>query len=244
MVECVTLSSRGEAGHWLDAATASDGTRGRPGDSAERAYQEIRRSISTGEHRPGTRLTEGSLSKALSMSRTPVRTALVRLDAEGFVTMTPKRGAVVAADTTVDVIELLQIREALETQAASVAASSATPHDVAALTANVDEMETIAVESSGDAAAIALGHDFHLLVASMSRRPRLASLVSGLHQLIHDTVGCGSTDVWQYTVAQHRELVVALEQHDAEWAEAAMRSHLRFLQHRSIALARQGRRGA
>jgi DNA-binding GntR family transcriptional regulator len=216
--------------------TTSDAERGRSGDAAERAYQEIRRNISVGEFGPGARLTEASLSETLAMSRTPVRAALVRLDAEGFVRLTPKRGAVVAAETTIDAEEFLRVREALESQAARVAAGVRDDDEVAQLTATVDRMER-ALGPDGDAAEVAqLNREFHLGIAGMSRRPRLAAVIAGLYEmpLLRDDRHLEEERA-RIVVAQHREVVVALEQGDAEWSEAAMRSHLRSAQRTLLA---------
>jgi len=216
--------------------TPSTDERGRSGDAAERAYQEIRRNISTGELGPGARLTEASLSETLAMSRTPIRAALVRLDAEGFVHLTPKRGAVVAAETTIDADELLRVREALEAQAAGVAARAREQDEVERLAANVEAMERALAPGGEVEQAARLNRDFHLAVAAMSRRPRLAGLIAGLYELplLRDGRQLEEDDA-RIAVAQHRELVVALQQGDAEWAEAAMRSHLRTAQRALLA---------
>ncbi|MBS1881745.1 MAG: GntR family transcriptional regulator [Actinobacteria bacterium] len=201
----------------------------RPVDAAERAYQEIRHRIAMGELEGGARLTESSLGEMLSMSRTPIRTALTRLDAEGFVTLTPKRGAVIAEDAVVDPEEFHDIRERLERHAAMVAAERRTPEQLADLRALVQEVEAELESHQRPRRHAERNARFHILVAEMSRRRRLAALISGLYDIpiLEDAAGrLGDHDlraVW----AQHSEIVEAIAGADPEWAGSAMLSHLR-----------------
>src|SRR5690625_6030153 len=84
------------------------------GTVAQRAYGAIRTAILSGDHLPGAMLSESVLASSLSMSRTPVRAALGRLQDEGLVTIYPKRGALVRELTAHEVREFAQVRHALE----------------------------------------------------------------------------------------------------------------------------------
>lgn len=92
--------------------------------TAVRAADEIRRRIFAGEYAPGERLRERDLSEALSISRIPVREALARLEADGFVVASPRRGATVRRLTLKDVDELFDLRLSLEVMAARRAAEA------------------------------------------------------------------------------------------------------------------------
>lgn len=83
-------------------------------NAAERAHADIRAAIMRGEFAPGSMLSESTLATSMSMSRTPVRAALVRLQDEGFVTIYPKRGALVRELTAAEIRESAQVRHALE----------------------------------------------------------------------------------------------------------------------------------
>ncbi|MGN5240218.1 GntR family transcriptional regulator [Rhodococcus sp. SJ-3] len=85
--------------------------------AAERSYQVIRDHILDGTHSPGTMLGEASLAAALGVSRTPVRVALARLQDEGWITIYPKRGALVQGVSERTVAELADARFVLETTA-------------------------------------------------------------------------------------------------------------------------------
>ncbi len=96
--------------------------------AAERARSAIRASILDGTHRPGTMLSENELAAELSMSRTPVRAALTRLQDEGLIAIYPKRGALVRSLSDREIADLADARLVLESagvQRASTAARRA-----------------------------------------------------------------------------------------------------------------------
>jgi DNA-binding GntR family transcriptional regulator len=90
--------------------------------ASESAYQLLRDEIIQWKLEPGTPLGEVETSQRLGVSRTPLREALSRLIAEGLVRTGPGRTAVVTGLSRSDIVELFELREALETQAARLAA--------------------------------------------------------------------------------------------------------------------------
>jgi GntR family transcriptional regulator, rspAB operon transcriptional repressor len=90
--------------------------------ASETAYQLLRDEIIQWKLEPGTPLGEVETSQRLGVSRTPLREALSRLIAEGLVRTGPGRTAVVTSLSRSDIVELFELREALETQAARLAA--------------------------------------------------------------------------------------------------------------------------
>src|SRR6201981_1406138 len=84
---------------------------------------------------PGQHLMEPELAHQLAVSRQPVREALHRLEAEGWVDLRPNQGAFVHVPTPHEVDELLDVRELLEMQTARLAARSASPGGIARLRA-------------------------------------------------------------------------------------------------------------
>jgi len=87
-----------------------------------KAYTHIQRKIAAGELAAGSALSELALAKELGSSRTPIREAIGQLVAEGFLEQTPNRGAVVVQLTRQDIVELYELREALEVYAVGKAA--------------------------------------------------------------------------------------------------------------------------
>jgi DNA-binding GntR family transcriptional regulator len=101
-------------------------TRQRPRASAstarETAYLHIQRKIASGELGGGHAISELSLAEEMGISRTPIREAIAQLAAEGIIEQSPNRRAVVAKLTRQDIIELYELREALEVYAVGKAA--------------------------------------------------------------------------------------------------------------------------
>ncbi|MGU3584645.1 GntR family transcriptional regulator [Rhodococcus sp. C26F] len=93
------------------------------------AYSQIRQAIVEGRYRPGQRLIEQRIAEQFTLSRTPVREALRRLEAEGLVLSEPNRGAIVRTISRTDVSDLYGLRARLEAYAAELAAERS---DVAA----------------------------------------------------------------------------------------------------------------
>ena len=104
-----------------------------PRDRGQDAYARIRAAIRDGTLPPGLRLTETDLASRFGVSRTPVRQAIARLEAEGLLTHEPRRGLAVTRPDHAQVIELYVMREILEGAAARLAAQHATETELAAL---------------------------------------------------------------------------------------------------------------
>lgn len=100
---------------------------------AKQAYRVLRRMILEGQLKAGERLVERQLSERLGTSRTPIRAALQRLSSQGLVYLSPKGGARVSELTDKDIKEIYEVRAALESLAATKAASRISEKEVAKL---------------------------------------------------------------------------------------------------------------
>jgi len=109
--------------------------------AADRAHANLREQILHGRIAPGAMLSENELAAALSMSRTPVRAALARLQDEGWVTIYPQRGALVRELTDREVRESADARHALESAGVLRAAPERRQALATDLAANVDQQE-------------------------------------------------------------------------------------------------------
>jgi DNA-binding GntR family transcriptional regulator len=112
-------------------------------DSVSLAYDRIRRSIVDGSYPSGSRLVEQTLSAELSLSRTPIREALRRLESEGLVLYRPNRGAVVRTTTPGEVADLYELRARLESYAAELAALRCTADDRQTLLEATDAFDEV-----------------------------------------------------------------------------------------------------
>ncbi|GAA1584950.1 GntR family transcriptional regulator [Actinomadura kijaniata] len=197
--------------------------------AAEVAYAELRRMILSGDAAAGSRLGEAELAEALGLSRTPVREALQRLDADGLVEVLPHRGARVVRWTTTDLAEIFELRGLLEPYAAARAARRGVPAEaVAELEACCAQMEQAAAARDFQHVA-ELNDRFHGRVIDLSGNRRLpALLTSVVHApLVLGTFRRYDAAALERSMHHHRELVAALRAGDPAWAEAVMRSHIR-----------------
>ena len=89
-----------------------------PASAATRAYDHLKRAVLDGTHPGGTLLTEGEVAEQLGVSRTPVREALLRLEAEGLVRLYPKKGALVVPVSAQEAHDVVEARALIEEWAA------------------------------------------------------------------------------------------------------------------------------
>jgi DNA-binding GntR family transcriptional regulator len=175
------------------------------------AYQRLIAEIRAGTLMPGDRLLETELATRLGISRTPVREAIRRLEADGLVNHVPRSGAAIRKLDYSEVTELYEMRVVLETTAARLAARTASEVELS-------EMEAINAEM-GDAPARNryLGHSMRALQKTM---------------LILGPSTMEETGRAAEAIAEHANLLVAMRNRDEARAEAAMREHM-LAAHRS-----------
>src|ERR1700729_3837638 len=105
----------------------------RPVPLRQSVYEALVELVIAGRLTPGQHLVETELARQLGVSRQPVREALHRLEAEGWIDLRPSQGAFVHVPTDSEVDQLLDVRELLEAETARLAALAATPEHVARL---------------------------------------------------------------------------------------------------------------
>jgi DNA-binding GntR family transcriptional regulator len=194
--------------------------------AGERAYAGLRDAIREGRLKPGARLTEIELAGWLGASRTPVREALGRLEAEGLVMRDRRRGTIVTDLDASMVAELYAMREVLEGAAAAFAAQHASDAEIAALRALVSADRA----GGGDAQAFARrNRQFHEALYRAAHNRYLVKTLSALREsmalLGPTTLGVHGRSAT--ALGEHEALVRTLERRDAAKAEAAARAHIR-----------------
>lgn len=155
-----------------------------PGALPSGAYDQIRQGIVEGRYAPGSRLIEQRLAEELELSRTPVREALRRLEAEGLVVSERNRGSVVRPVTARDVEDLYDLRVRLESLAAERAAERAAPADLAELAQAVEDFDAaVPGASAGDVDGVrrlaAANRRFHDGVLAAAGNDRLSRMLAG-----------------------------------------------------------------
>jgi len=191
----------------------------------DQVLAELRQRIVNGEYPPGQRLTEERLALDFGFSRNPVREALRVVEAEGFVTMTPRRGAVVATPDAETIGDLFAVRVSLEATAARIAAARASAMDVADLRSLLDAARR-ATDDADFSRVAQLNNDFHMRVIAISGNRWLGSISSALYLHVHWIFRLGAADRAPHSWVEHIRIVAAIEAGDTDRAEAEARAHL------------------
>ncbi|GAA2361098.1 GntR family transcriptional regulator [Saccharopolyspora halophila] len=200
--------------------------------AAARAYRALREDILNGLRPAGTRLREEQLAEEYGLSRTPVREAIRRLQADGLVQVVPNRGAEVVSLSPEDTEEIFGLRSMLESYAARNAALRGA--DVTRLRELCEAMEQQIARLDEGAADEAhdeitrLNMEFHRVIHEAGGRRLLPELLSRVIEvpLVRRTFHQYSTAELNRSFTQHRELADAIAAGDGDWAHAVMQSHV------------------
>ncbi len=198
------------------------------GRASDRAYETLRQEILHWRLAPGTVLGEVEQAARLGISRTPLREALSRLAAEGLVEAQSGRGLVVASVSPDAVRELFELREALETTAAALAATRRDPEPFAALAVEFDGAARL-VEQGELEAYYALVARFDEAIDASIGNPYLESALRGVrtHLLRIRRLSQDAPARLVRAAAEHRTIAEAIRDGDAELARHATHVHLR-----------------
>jgi len=197
----------------------------------EIAYEKIRDRIINGDLKPGQPITEEQLSKALDMSRTPVREALIKLQSEELVRMVGNRGATVMEITPVDIAEIFQLRLLIEPYAAKACVEFIDKKKLK----EIREKLTILAQSDLSKTALQdLGtslyevHDLHDLIIQAAGNRRLARLFNTLQSQILWMLNLERRITGRIgrSLQEHLNIVNALLASNGDSAEKYMREHL------------------
>jgi len=199
-----------------------------PASAATRAYDHLKRAVLDGTHPGGTLLTEGEVAEQLGVSRTPVREALLRLEAEGLLKLYPKKGALVLPVSAQEIADVVETRLLVEQHAVAKLAG-ALPEPLAA------RLEELLAEqrlhaAAGDLAAFAVADRcFHAEIVRAAGNRILAQLYDQLRdrQL---RMGVATMHAEPSRVAknieEHAEILDALRGAGVGEAKAAVSRHL------------------
>src|SRR5215468_550369 len=147
----------------------------RPVPLRQSVYEALVELVVAGRLRPGQHLVETELARQLGVSRQPVREALHRLEAEGWVDLRPNQGAFVHVPTDKEVDQLLDVRELLEVETARLASRAATADQVARLRA-ICRAGAAAVAAGDTERFVSLNNSFHAALAEVGGNAVLAEL--------------------------------------------------------------------
>jgi len=192
---------------------------------ADQVQQQILKSIRSGQYRPGDRIRETEVAKALGVSRTPVREALRRLESDGLLSFESWRGVVVSRLDRQQVSELYAMREVLEGAAARMAARHIDDAGIELLKLLLEKSQ----DSPDDPARLAkLNRELHQTIYSAAHNRYLLQTLGQLENALALLRGttyavAGRADT---AAAEHQAIVEAICSRDAEAAELAAKKHI------------------
>jgi DNA-binding GntR family transcriptional regulator len=202
---------------------------------SDQAYRALREEITTGQLKPGQRVTERALAQHLGVSPTPVREALQRLEQERLIERDAVRAIRVAEPSLPRLYELCQIEVALRGTAARLAAERATDQEVKRILEACDRAEALADRSEWSTPQVReilkVTRGFHRLVDEAAHTQTLIDMISTAtafdwaFRLKWSVDSHPDVASVHRSLAQHRSVAAAIQARDAEAAEEAMRHH-------------------
>ncbi|WP_305043414.1 GntR family transcriptional regulator [Geoalkalibacter sp.] len=190
----------------------------------EKILETIRDAILRGVLKPGEKVAEPELAERFGISRTPIREAFRQLESEGYLTVIPRKGAVVAALSERDIKEFYAIKAILEGYAARIAAKKLSDKEIERLEAINQRLQQLADE--GDVKAFYRTHnEFHELFIRAAGNQKLAELINQL-VIKFNRPRLASLSLpgrMQISVNEHSRLLDAFKSRNGEQADNLVR---------------------
>lgn len=190
----------------------------------EEVAEQLRQRIFRRELEPGAWIDELKIAEEFGISRTPLREALKVLAAEGLITMKVRRGAYVTEMSEKDLRDVYHLLSLLESDAAGVVATCASPPQRAELQALHAELEEAAGERER---FFALNERFHLLILEIADNRWRSQMVADLRKVMklnrHNSLF--KQGRIEDSLREHRAILAAMLAGDAQATAQAMRAH-------------------
>lgn len=198
--------------------------------ASDRAYAQIRSMILQGILPPGSQIREEQLAETCGVSRTPVRDALRRLEADSFIRRNESQRSFVADWSMDDVEEAFLLRGMLEGHAARRAAKRVSWDQLERLkTHNRALGDAVSGATPDIQAFLEHNREFHAIILEAAASERLAGMLSRLVErpVVLRTAQQYDQENLRRSHHEHEELLAAFARQDGDWAEAVMAAHIR-----------------
>ncbi len=196
-------------------------------NSEDAVYLKLKTAIRKRYIKQGSQLVEVALAQQLGVSRTPVRSAIKRLEAEGLVNSIPNRGAFVITPTQKEIEETFLVRAQLEIMATRLASSHITAKQIEELR-NLINLETKVFDESNLDEYYAANDNLHLKIAELSGNRVLYSYIKELLDktriflILYDPF----YKLEYRPTSEHEAIIDALAAGDEELASTAVEAHI------------------
>jgi DNA-binding GntR family transcriptional regulator len=202
----------------------------------DKAYQNIKLQIISGNLKPGTRLPEDELSKAMNISKAPIREALNRLEKEAFITIIPRRGVVVSSITPQIVEDIFEIRENLESLAIKKSIGKIPIEELKEVENSFKKFIEKPTNFENKMKYLALSKKFHDLLSQNCGNKKLIELLSNLQEQIQ---WLRNISLKRITIAdslmEHLAIIEAIKKNDEELILKTLHQHLDRAKESSLA---------
>jgi len=195
----------------------------------ESILETIRDAIISGSLKPGEKVAEPELAERFGISRTPIREAFRQLESEGYLTVVPRKGAVVVTFSQRDVEEFYAIKSILEGYAARKACEKLTPREIDKLQSINDKLRVLADE--GDVRHFFKVHDnFHELFVRAADNDKLTEMILNLVGRFQRLriASLSLSGRMAFSVQEHQKIIDAFRNGDAGLAENLVRSNAEY----------------
>lgn len=195
----------------------------------EKILENVRDAIVSGSLKAGSRVSEPELAERYGISRTPIREAFRQLESEGYLTVIPRRGAVVSEFSPKDIDEFYAIKSIMEGYAARRACENLTAKDLERLQSINNKLAELA--RTGDIKHFFKIHsDFHELFIKAADNEKLHDLIAGLvtkFQRLRFT-SLSLPGRMAVSVQEHEKIIEAFRKKDADLAETLVRQNAEY----------------
>ena len=197
----------------------------RPMSVAEQVFDSLHEQILTFALPPGTKMSEVEVSKQMGISRQPVREAFFRLSHLGFLLIRPQRATIVRQISSIEVLQAMYIRAALETEVVREAATTLKPDGLDQLAALLDKQE-IAAKAVDKIQFHLLDDAFHKTICDATGVGFVWTLIkekkNHMDRVRYLSLSVGT----ELALSEHKEIFNAIKAHNSDKAVAAIRKHL------------------
>lgn len=196
----------------------------------EIVFEYLRQSILEGKLEPGKRIMEIQMAEQLGVSRTPVREAIRKLELEGLVVMVPRKGAYVADVSIKDVLDVLEVRMALEGLAASLAAEKISDDEIKELTSIYEEFESY-YKKNDIKGMIKNDQEFHNCIFNATGNDKLNQINNSLREQVYRfrVKYISRYNKAKEIVKEHKDLLNAISNRDSDSAHKYGMKHIENL---------------
>lgn len=190
-------------------------------------FNTLRNAILTGELSPGERLMEIKLADKLGVSRTPIREAIRKLELEGLVVNTPRKGAEVANISAEDLRDVLEVRRSLEILSITLACKKMTDEELLAMYENIKSFKH-SIESKAITDIASIDVAFHDIIYKSTGNNRLIQILNNIHEQMYRYrfEYIKDSESWHRLVDEHMAIYESIKNRDLESAKSAILVHI------------------